>query len=56
MSERKIQIPTKEGRRITTLEAENAELWFEKVITDAKVSTQEQEIADLWFTVATGGV
>lgn len=51
----KIKIPTKQERRITVLETENADLWFENMLLKAHSDATDQEIADLWFHVITGG-
>lgn len=52
----KIKIPTKESRRLDSLESENAELWFENLVQQGKSTVHEQELADLWFAQMTGGM
>lgn len=52
----KIKIPSKEEKRITVLESENAELWFENITVKSELEATKQEIADLWFQTITGGV
>lgn len=56
MSKDKIVIPTKDSKRITVLENENAELWFENLVQQGKTVAHEQELADLWFAQMTGGM
>lgn len=53
---RTIKVPKKEEKRIETLEVENADLWFENMVLNSKVTAAEQEIADLWFEIISGGI
>lgn len=51
----KITIPTKESKRLSALEVENAELWFENIQTKSELEITKQEVADLWFMSLSGG-
>ena len=37
-------------------EQENAELWYQSMVTDGRVSEAEEEGALLWYELMTGGV
>ena len=38
------------------LEMDNADLWYENVIVNTKLSNTEQEVADLWYQLILGGM
>ncbi|GIQ63724.1 hypothetical protein PACILC2_22920 [Paenibacillus cisolokensis] len=46
---------TPEQERIEALEAENATLWYEIMLKEARISEHDTEIADLWYEIMTGG-
>lgn len=52
---RKYRFKSKEEKRIEELENENADLWFDNMIKDAKFKEHEEELADLWFEIMLGG-
>lgn len=52
---RKLIIKTKEAKQIEQLENENAELWYAKMLDEARISEHDNEIAELWYEMMTGG-
>ncbi|OMF35256.1 hypothetical protein BK133_11145 [Paenibacillus sp. FSL H8-0548] len=45
-----------EQERIEQLEAESADLWYDTMLKDARISEHDTDIADIWYTIMTGGV
>ncbi|OBZ08038.1 hypothetical protein [Bacillus sp. FJAT-26390] len=41
--------------RIEQLEAENADLWYDTMLKDARISEHDTDIADIWYAIMTGG-
>lgn len=41
--------------KVNHLEDENAELWYDTMLKDARISEQDNDIADLWYEIMTGG-
>lgn len=48
-------LPPTPEERIGQLEEVNAELWYEVMLKDAKLTEHDGEIADLWYEIMTGG-
>lgn len=52
LSERSI---SQTRQKVTELELENADLWYDTMIKDMKLSDHETEIAMLWYEIMMGG-
>lgn len=48
------QPPTAE-EKIAMLEAENADLWYQAMISESRIDSTEQEVAGLWYEIMTMG-
>jgi len=46
---------TAEQIRIEQLEAENADLWYDTMLKDARITEHDSDIADIWYAIMTGG-
>lgn len=48
-------LPPSPEKRIEQLENENADLWYDTMLKDARISEHDNEIAYLWYEIMTGG-
>lgn len=47
--------PPSPEERIEALETENADLWYDTMLKDARLSEHDNDIADIWYEIMTGG-
>ena len=47
---------TKTLEKVKMLQGENADLWYETMVSNAKFLEQDREMAELWYELMLGGV